>query len=130
MSAARNKGDDPLMRALGVAGIAWGSAILTAGSSIWRRLDGQAPTQGDQIALRFLGARHVATGTIQVLFPGRLQRLEIGIDVIHAAAMVGLGALYPPRRRPALVTAAVALASAAAGMAIRARSSRDSPSSS
>ncbi|WP_157623392.1 hypothetical protein [Terrabacter sp. Root85] len=130
MSAARNKGDDPLMRALGVAGIAWGSAILTAGSSIWRRLDGQAPTQGDQIALRFLGARHVATGTIQVLFPGRLQRLEIGIDVIHAATMVGVGALDPPRRRPALVTAAVALASAAAGMAIRERSSRDSPSSS
>lgn len=130
MSAARNKGDDPLMRALGVAGIAWGSAILTAGSSIWRRLDGQAPTQGDQIALRFLGARHVATGTIQVLFPGRLQRLEIGIDVIHAATMVGVAALDPPRRRPALVTAAVALASAAAGMAIRERSSRDSPSSS
>ena len=130
MSAARNKGDDPLMRALGVAGIAWGSAILTAGSSIWRRLDGQGPSQGDQIALRFLGARHVATGTIQVLFPGRLQRLEIGIDVIHAATMVGVGALDPPRRRPALVTAAVALASAAAEMAIRARSSRDSPSSS
>ena len=118
------------MRALGVAGIAWGSAILTAGSSIWRRLDGQGPSQGDHIALRFLGARHVATGTIQVLIPGRLQRLEIGIDVIHAATMVGLGALDPPRRRPALVTAAVALASAAAGMAIRARSSRDSPSSS
>ena len=130
MSAARNKGDDPLMRALGVAGIAWGSALLTAGSSIWRRLDGQAPTQGDQVALRFLGARHVATGTIQVLFPGRLQRLEIGIDVIHAATMVGLGALDPPRRRPALVTAAVAMATAAAGTAIRARSSRESRSSS
>jgi hypothetical protein len=130
MSAVRHNGDDLRMRALGVAGIAWGSALLTAGSSLWRRLDGQAPTQGDQIALRFLGARHVATGTIQVLFPGRLQRLEIGIDVIHAATMVGLGALDPPRRRPALVTAAVALASAAAGMAIRERSSRDSPSSS
>ena len=33
MSAARHNGDDLLMRALGVAGIAWGSAILTAGSS-------------------------------------------------------------------------------------------------
>jgi hypothetical protein len=130
MSGAHHNGGDILMRALGVAGIAWGSAILTAGSSIWRRLDGQRPSQGDQIALRFLGARHVATGTIQVLFPRRLQRVEIGIDVIHTATMVGLAALDPPRRRPALVTAAVALASAAAGMAIRARSSRDSPSSS
>ncbi len=128
MSAARRNGDDLLMRALGVAGITWGSAILTAGPLIWRRLDGQAPTQVDQIALRFLGARHVATGTIQVLFPRRLQRVEIGIDLIHAATMVGLGALDPPRRRPALVTAAVALASAAAGTAIRARASDDSRS--
>ena len=46
MSAARHNGGDTLMRALGVAGIAWGSAILTAGSSIWRRLDGQATFAG------------------------------------------------------------------------------------
>lgn len=124
MSGGSSNGGDRLMRALGVAGIAWGSVILTAGSPIWRRFDGQGPTEGDEVALRFLGARHVATGAIQVLLPGGLQRVEIGIDLIHAATMVGLAALDPPRRRPALVTAAVALASAGAGMAIRARSAR------
>ena len=46
MSAVHHNGDDLLMRALGVAGIAWGSAILTAGSSLWRRLDGQATDTG------------------------------------------------------------------------------------
>ena len=94
------------------------------GAPIWRRLDDQGPTEGDQIALRFLGARHVATGVVQVLFPSRFQRLEIAVDLIHTATMVGLAAIDPPRRRPAVVTASVALASAAAGMAIRARSSR------
>ncbi len=113
-----------LMRVLGVGGIAWGTAILTAGPPIWGYLDDQGPTEGDQVALRFLGARHVATGVTQVLFPDRFQRLEITIDLIHTATMVGLAALDPPRRRPALVTAGVALASGMAGIGIRARSSR------
>ncbi|MDQ2755178.1 MAG: hypothetical protein M3Y71_01220 [Actinomycetota bacterium] len=119
--------DHRLTRALGVAGIAWGTALLTAGPPIWRRLDGQGPTEVDRVALRLLGSRHVGTGVIQVILPDRFQRLEISIDLIHSATMVGLSALDPPRRRPALVTAAVALASAMAGIGIRARSSRASP---
>lgn len=125
MSAATGNGHR-LMRALGVGGIVWGAALLTAGPRIWRHVDGQGPTEGDRVALRFLGARHVATGVTQVLFPGRFQRLEITIDLIHTATMVGLAALGPPRRRPALVTAAAALASAMAGIGIRARSPRSS----
>lgn len=130
MSAGRSNGDQRLTRALGVSGIAGGTAILTAGPPIWRRLDDQGPTEGDQVALRLLGARHVATGMTQVLFPGRFQRLEIGIDLIHTSTMVGLAALDPPRRRPALVTASVAFAGGAAGIGIRARSSRASQASS
>ncbi|MEO7069859.1 MAG: hypothetical protein ABI131_05125, partial [Nostocoides sp.] len=83
-----------------------------------------------QVALRFLGARHLATGVVQVFFPGHFQRLEIAVDLIHTATMVGLAAADPPRRRPALVTAAVALASGMAGIGIRARSSHASPTSS
>lgn len=128
MSAGRSNGDHRLTRALVVSAVAWGTAILTAGAPIWRRLDDQGPTEGDQVAVRFLGARHVATGMTQVLFPGRFQRLD-GIDHIHAATMVGLAALDPPRRRPALVSANVALASGAAGNGIRARSSRASQAS-
>ena len=126
MSRGHSSTDHRLTRALGVAGIAWGTTILTAGTPIWRYLDDRGPTEVDQVALRFLGTRHVATGITQLLLPTHLQRLEIAVDVIHAATMVGLAAIDPPRRRPALVTASVALASAAAGMAIRARSSRTS----
>ncbi len=126
MSGQPSKGDLGAARVLGVAGIAWGIALLATGPSIWRCLCHQGPTAGDQIALRLLGARHVATGATQVLLPGQFQRLEIGIDLIHTATMVGLAALDPPRRRPALVTAAVALASAMAGLGIRDRSRRSS----
>ena len=115
--------DHRRQRALGVAGIAWGSALLTVGPGIWRSLDERVPTGADRVALRFLGARHVATGVTQVVLPNRFQPLEIGVDLIHTATMLALAALDPPRRRPALVTAAVASASAVAGMRIRARTS-------
>ena len=115
-----------LMRTLGIGNIAWGAAILTAGPPIWRSLDEQGPTEIDQLALRFLGARHAVTGAVQVFFPGRFQRLEIAVDLIHTATMVGLAAVDPPRRRPALVTAAVALGSGLTATAARARSSQES----
>ena len=118
--------EDRLMRVLGIGGIAWGSAVLTAGPAIWRYLDDRGPTEVDQLALRLLGTRHVATGLTQVFFPRHLQRLEIAVDLIHTATMVALAAADPPRRRPALVTAGVALASAAGGMAIRSRSLKSS----
>ncbi len=129
MSAVRTS-DASLMRALGVGGIVWGAALLTAGPPIWRYVDDRGPTEVDQVALRFLGARHLATGVVQVFFPGHFQRLEIAVDLIHTATMVGLAVVDPPRRRPALVTAAVALATAMAGIGIRARSSRPSQASS
>ncbi|MDN5772027.1 MAG: hypothetical protein L0H24_14185 [Microlunatus sp.] len=124
MSAHR--GSHRLMRTLGVGNIAWGTAILTAGPPIWRSLDDRDPTEVDQLALRFLGARHAVTGVVQVFFPGRFQRLEIAVDLIHTATMVGLAAIDPPRRRPALVTAAVALGSGLTAVAARTRSSQAS----
>ena len=104
---------------LGLLGIAWGTALLTSGPSIWRSVDGRVPTGGDRVALTFLGTRHVVTGVSQLAFPSRFQRLQIAIDVIHAVSMVGLAAVDPPRRRPALVSAGAAVLGAAAGAAIR-----------
>jgi hypothetical protein len=121
---ARSDDDRHLTRALGLSGIAWGAALLVAGPSIWRRVDDAGPDEVDRIALKLLGARHVATGAAQVLLPGSFQRLEIGVDLVHAATMVGVAVLDPPRRRPALVTTAVALASAVAGIGIRRRAAR------
>ncbi|HET7801106.1 MAG TPA: hypothetical protein VFL38_11830 [Humibacillus xanthopallidus] len=100
-------------------GIVWGAALLTAGPSIWRPVDGRGPTEADRVALTFLGTRHVVTGASQLAFPSRFQRLQIGIDLVHAVTMVGLAAVDPPRRRPALVSAAAALLGAAAGAVMR-----------
>ena len=116
----RSRANRPV-RAVGAAGLAWGTVILAAGPPIWRRLANHEPSEVDEVALRVLGARHVATGTTQVLCPRRFQRVEIAIDLIHASSMVALAALDPSRRRPALVTAAVAVAGAAALVTIRAR---------
>ncbi len=128
MSESRTS-DARFLRVVGVGGIVWGAALLTAGPPIWRYLDARGPTEVDQIALKLLGSRHLVTGVVQLCFPGHFQRLEIAVDLIHTATMVALAAADPPRRRPALVTASVALASAAAGVAIRARSSRTSSAS-
>ena len=100
-------------------GIAWGTTLLTYGPTIWRSVDGRGPTEADLVALTFLGTRHVVTGASQLAFPSRFQRLQIGIDVVHAATMVGLAVVDPPRRRPALVTAGAALIGATAGAVMR-----------
>jgi hypothetical protein len=71
------------------------------------------------VALTFLGTRHVVTGVSQLAWPSRFQRLQIGVDLIHAVTMVGLAVVDPPRRRPALVSAGAALLGAAAGAAVR-----------
>jgi hypothetical protein len=59
-----------------------------------------------------LGCRHLAQGALQALAPARLQRLWVAVDVTHAVSMVVLAALDPGRRQPAIVSAAVAAASA------------------
>jgi hypothetical protein len=100
-------------------GILWGAALLTSGPSIWRSVDRRGPTEADRVALMFLGTRHVVTGVSQLALPSRFQRLQIGVDLVHAVTMAGLAAVDPPRRRPALVSAGAALVGAAAGAVIR-----------
>jgi hypothetical protein len=106
-------------RALGLLGIAWGTALLTSGPSIWRFVDGRGPTASDRVALTVLGTRHVVTGISQVVAPARFQRLQIGIDLAHATTMLGLAAVDPTRRRPALVSAGAAIVGAGAGAVTR-----------
>ena len=93
--------------------------LLTSAPSIWRAVDGRLPKGADRVALAVLGSRHVITGVSQLAFPDRLQRLQIGIDALHAVTMAGLAAVDPSRRRPALVSAGLALVGVAAGAATR-----------
>lgn len=112
--------DTVLVRGAGLLAAGWGVLLLTRGREIWSRVDGSEAGNADEMAMRLLGARHLAQGLVQTLAPTHFQRLFVAVDVIHTATMVGLAAVDQSRRRPALVTAAVAAASAATTVAVRA----------
>jgi len=63
--------------------------------------------------LRLLGARLLAQGITAALWPRRqVAALSAGVDATHAASMVLAAVVEPRFRRPALISGAVALASA------------------
>jgi len=107
------------VRAAGLVSVAWGALLLTQGDQLWQTVDGAPPTPLDELAVRALGARHLAQGTAQVIAPTRFQRVFVAVDVIHTATMLAVAAADPGRRRPALLTAGVAAASAATTLAAR-----------
>ena len=111
---------DQVVRAAGLLAATWGALLLTRGDALWQAVDGGSATPVDELALRALGARHLAQGAAQAIAPDRLQRAFIAVDLIHAATMLALAAADPGRRRPALLTAGVAAASAATTLAVRA----------
>jgi len=110
---------DRLSRRAGIASALWGAALLTAGRDLWYVLDGHRPGAVDAVAVRFLGTRHLTQGTLQATMPSRFQRLYVAVDVTHAASMFWLAAVDERRRRPALVSGAAALTSAAVTLAAR-----------
>lgn len=101
-----------LVRMSGTLGAAWGGLLVVSGPRIWRALTGARPTESDELLTRALGARHVAQGIFQAAAPMRGRRLLAAVDVTHAVSMVALATGDRSRRRPALVSAAVAVASA------------------
>jgi hypothetical protein len=108
-----------LSRRAGIASAFWGTTLLAAGRDLWYVLDGHRPGAVDEAAVRFLGTRHLTQGTLQATMPTRFQRLYVAVDVTHAASMFWLAAVDERRRRPALVSGAAALASAAVTLAAR-----------
>jgi hypothetical protein len=96
------------LRPVGLAGLAWGSVLLTAGPRLFRVVQGREPSRGEQDALVLLGARHLAQGLLQVVLPHHLAGVHAVVDGLHAASMVALAAVTPGRRRAALVSGAVA----------------------
>lgn len=101
-----------VVRISGVLGAGWGALLLTNGPRVWGALTGAAPSELDQLLTRVLGARHVAQGLLQAAAPVTGQRLLLAVDLTHAGTMVALAVADRSRRRPALLSAAVALASA------------------
>jgi hypothetical protein len=88
---------------------------------VWLAVDGRPPTEVDEVAIRVLGVRHVAQGLFQAVLPLRLDPLFVAVDLVHAATMVPLVLGDDRRRRPAIVTASAALATAGLTVAARRR---------
>ena len=117
-----------LPRVVGLAGIAWGAALLTRGDDLWQAVQGRHPNDDERLVVGILGLRHVAQGTLQTLAPGLMRRPVMLVDLGHAASMVALAAREPRYRRPALTSGAVAVASALlTGLSHGARQARSAP---
>lgn len=101
------------VRLAGVAGAIWGTTLLLAGPRIWVALTGDRPNEADRLGLRALGARHLGQGVFQAVVPTTGQRVLVAVDLLHATSMLALAAGDAPRRRPALLSAGVALTNAA-----------------
>jgi len=100
------------VRLLAVVGAGWAGLLTTVGPRVWVALTGHRPSERDRVLVRVLGARHLVQGVWQGIAPSRGRRLFLWVDLIHSASMLALAGLDRPRRRPALVSATAALASA------------------
>ncbi len=101
-------------RLVGVATALWGGSLLYRGTELWSAVSGTRPERLEEHAVRVLGVRHLVQGVFEAVLPGRLPRALVVIDVLHAASMLPLALAPSPRRRPVLVSAAVAALSAIA----------------
>jgi hypothetical protein len=97
----------------GAVGVAWGAVLLAAGPRVWVGLTGDRPTEVDRFGLWALGARSLGQGVFQLVAPTTGRRLILAVELLHATSMLALAAGDRPRRRPALVSASVALTNAA-----------------
>ncbi len=101
-------------RLVGVATTLWGGSLLYRGSELWKGVSGFRPERIEEQAIRVLGVRHLVQGVFEAVLPGRFPRALVTIDILHVASMLPLALAPAARRRPVLVSAAVAATSAIA----------------
>lgn len=105
-------------RGLSVVLAGWGTAMLARPEQVarWAAADGPRP---DARVVRLLGGRMLAQHALVVLRPTRGVVLAgAAVDALHALSMLGAAALSSRYRRPALLSAATAGASALAAAAV------------
>ncbi len=110
-----------LARAVGAGGLAWGALLLARGDELWRTVQGGAPGEAEELAVRVLGGRHVAQGAVQLVAPRASSGAAVLVDGLHAATMVAVAARSASRRRAAALSGSVALTGAALTWASRRR---------
>jgi hypothetical protein len=112
----------PVARLFGVTQCAAGLGLLACPDAVGQAVSGAGRIPPAWL-VRLLGARMLGQGLVEMILPDR-RRLLTGaaVDASHAASMVGVAALAPDYRRPALISAAAAGFSAAAARALAGRS--------
>jgi hypothetical protein len=99
------------------------TAITGAALLIWPRAIASRFSGGHRpprnLIVRVLGGRQALQGAAQIVYPAPdLVLAGIAVDAVHAASMIAAAAMWPPYRRAALTSAAIAGLSAATGAAV------------
>ncbi len=95
-----------------------GAALLLRPAALTRLVSGSGDAPPDVVA-RVLGGRQLLQGVALIIRPDPpVVTVAVATDVLHAASMLLLGWVRPGYRRPALVSAAAAAASAGCGAMI------------
>jgi hypothetical protein len=103
-----------LVQALGVAQAASGALLIGRPARVARAVSGSATAHPAPWLVRLLGMRLLGQGLTGALWPHpNVAAVGAAVDATHAASMIATAAVAPRYRRPALTSAACALASAA-----------------
>ena len=97
------------MRAATAARLGLGGACLAAPGELLGLL--RSPDRDDratQWVTRVLGARWVVQAAADLAWGRRTRRADVVVELTHAASMLPAAAVWPARRRTALLSAAVA----------------------
>jgi hypothetical protein len=106
----------------------YGAILLLAPDRVSRRATGRTPDRISRAVVRILGARHLTQAVMSIGTSSRVvQALGAEVDALHSLSMLGLAAVDPPRRRGALIDAAIAGCFAATGALLAARRPSDEP---
>jgi hypothetical protein len=106
-------------RTLAVARAVSGAILMVRAPDLLARLQVGPPPAHAVAAARLLGARDLLQGAVTAVRPSRaVAHGGAGIDALHLASMVVLAVRAPSYRRLAVVAAAQAAASVAAGYAV------------
>ena len=113
-------------RVFGVVVAVSGAASIVAARPLSRRLASTVSARPDPRIVLMLGVRQVAQGALVAAAPDPvIARIGAATDLLHAATMVAAALVWPAYRRPAAVSGALAVASAAAGLRVAARQTND-----
>jgi hypothetical protein len=104
------------IRIVALVRVGWAGALLLAPERLLRVAGGEPVPPAAVAVVRVLGARHLMQAAVSAAVPtGPVAGLGAVVDALHAASCVGLAAISPRWRPPALLDALVESGFAAAG---------------